>query len=38
MANFRDPTRKRCDEEDDTHEPNNPRCDQSPKDEGDSHG
>jgi hypothetical protein len=38
MANFRDPTSKRCKEEDDTDEPNNPSGDQSPKDEGDSHG
>jgi hypothetical protein len=38
MANFRDPTGKGCDEEDHTDEPNNPGGDQSPKDEGDSHG
>jgi len=38
MANFRDPTGKRCEEKNNTDEPNNPGGDQSPKDEGDSHG
>src|SRR5437660_302104 len=38
MANFRDPTGKRCDEQDNTDQPNDPGGDQSPKDKGDSHG
>ena len=38
MANFRDPTGKRCDEEDNTDEQNNPGGDQSPEEKGDSHG
>src|SRR5437588_2104609 len=38
MANFRNPTGKRCDEEDNTDQPNNPGGDQAPKDKGDSHG
>jgi hypothetical protein len=38
MANFGDPTGKRCDEESNADEPNNPGGDQSPKEKGDSHG
>ena len=38
MANFRDPTGKRCKKENNTDEPNNPGGSQSPKNEGDSHG
>src|SRR4029077_19658337 len=38
MANFRDPTGKRCDEENNTDEPNDPGGNQSPKDKCDSHG
>src|SRR6266567_1362647 len=38
MANFRNPTGKRCDEENNTDEPNDPGGDQAPKDKGDSHG
>src|SRR5258707_12359662 len=38
MANLRDPTGKRCDEEDNTDQPNDPDGDQSPEEKGDSHG
>src|SRR5712671_5247288 len=38
MANFGDPTGKRCDEQDNTDQPNDPGGDQSPEDKGDSHG
>src|SRR4029077_628283 len=38
MANFCDPTGKRCDEQDNTDQPNDPGGDQPPKDKGDSHG
>src|SRR5437868_12678926 len=38
MANFRDPTGKRCHEEDNTDQPNDPDGDQSPEEKGDSHG
>jgi hypothetical protein len=38
MANLRDPTGKRCDEEDNTDQPNNPGGDQTPEKKGDSHG
>jgi hypothetical protein len=38
MTNFRDPTGKRCDEEDNTDEPNDPGGNQSPKDKGRAHG
>src|SRR5207249_5202406 len=38
MANLRDPTGKRCDKEDNTDQPNDPRGDQSPEEKGDSHG
>jgi hypothetical protein len=37
MANFRNPTGKRCDEESNTDQPNNPGGDQSPKEKGGSH-
>ena len=37
-ANLRNPTGKRCQEEDNTHEPNDPGGDQSPEKKGDSHG
>src|SRR6266481_2637116 len=37
MANFRDPTGKRCDEQDNTDKPNDPGGDQPPKGKGDSH-
>jgi hypothetical protein len=38
MANFRDPTGKRGEEEDNTNQPNDPSGDQPPKDKGDPHG
>jgi hypothetical protein len=38
MANFRDPTGKRCDEQDNTYKPNDPGGDQSPENEGGTHG
>src|SRR6202030_964265 len=38
MANFRNLTGKRCDEEDNPDQPNDPGGDQAPKDKGDSHG
>jgi hypothetical protein len=38
MANFRDPTGKRCDEEGNTDQQNNPGADQSPEKKGNSHG
>src|SRR6266404_6687118 len=38
MANFRNPTGQRCDEEGNTDQPNNPGGDQSPKKKSDSHG
>src|SRR2546430_17530046 len=38
MANLRDPTGKRCDEEDNTDQPNDPDGDQSPEKKGDSQG
>jgi hypothetical protein len=38
MANFRDPTGKRCEEKNNTDQPNNPGGDQSPEKKGDSHG
>jgi hypothetical protein len=38
MANLRDPTGKRCDEEDNTDQPNDPDGDQSPEEKGDAHG
>jgi hypothetical protein len=38
MANFRDPTGKRCNEQDNTHKPNDPGGDQSPENEGGTHG
>jgi len=38
MANLRDPTGKRCNEEDNTDQPNDPDGDQSPEEKGDSHG
>jgi hypothetical protein len=38
MANFRDPTGKRCDKEDNTDQPNDPHGDQSPEEKGDTHG
>jgi len=38
MANLRDPTGKRCDEEDNTDQPNDPDGDQSPEEKGDSQG
>src|SRR5437763_11971336 len=37
IANLRDPTGKRCDEEDNTDQPNDPDGDQSPEEKGDSH-
>src|SRR6266700_7716436 len=37
MANFRDPTGKRCDEEDNTDQPNNPGGDEPPEEKGHSH-
>src|SRR6266576_1154344 len=37
MANLRDPTGKRCEEEDNTDQPNDPDGDQSPEEKGDSH-
>jgi hypothetical protein len=38
MANFRDPTGKRCREEGNADQQNNPGGDQSPEEKGDSHG
>src|SRR6202030_3892002 len=38
MANFRNPTGKRCGKEDNTDQPNDPGGDQAPKDKGGSHG
>jgi hypothetical protein len=38
MANFRDPTGKRCNEQDNTHKPNDPGGNQSPENEGGTHG
>src|ERR1700719_3529387 len=38
MANFRDPTGKRCGEKNNTDQPDDPGGDQSPKDKSDSHG
>src|SRR4030095_15392863 len=38
MANFGDPTGKRCDEESKADEQHDPGGDQSPKEKGDSHG
>jgi len=38
MANFGDPTGKRCAEESNTDQQNDPGSDQSPKEKGDSHG
>src|SRR5438128_459304 len=37
MANFLNPTGKRCDEEDNTDQPNNPGGDQPPEEKGHSH-
>src|SRR6267143_7173959 len=37
MANFRNPTGKRCDEEDNTDQPNDPGGDQPPEEKGQSH-
>src|SRR6185312_2285853 len=37
MANFRDPAGKRCDEEGNTDEPNDPGGDQPPKEKGRAH-
>src|SRR6476469_10112057 len=37
MANFRNQTGTRCDEEDKTDQPNHPRSDQPPEEEGHSH-
>src|SRR5439155_18952229 len=38
MANFGDPTGKRCDEQDNTDQPNDPDGDQSPEEKGESQG
>jgi hypothetical protein len=38
MANFGDPTGKRCDEQNNTHKPNDPGGDQPPENEGGTHG
>jgi hypothetical protein len=38
MANFRDPTGKRCREEGNADQQNNPGGNQSPEEKGDSHG
>src|SRR6266436_238374 len=37
MANFRNPTGQRCDEESNTDQPNNPGGDQPPEEKGNSH-
>jgi hypothetical protein len=37
MANFRDPTGKRCDEESNTDQPNDPGGDQPPEEKGRAH-
>jgi hypothetical protein len=38
MANFSDPTRKRCNEKSNTDQQNNPGGDQPPEEKGDTHG